>query len=190
MCCCRAICCRALQIGLQERLLLKPLDLKIELKYAESVEYLLGSFLKAVCSRCCWCGRTDVEGWCHVTNWEIIYRVKKTLEQDPESLGNTHLDGRTPQPSTGYPRQRHSFLRKLLWNCLNVGEKEGRVGGCWLQDTPQSMAWDISKAGMVGLLWGQGALSQGLHGFLEHQPEWVCSQTHPKDREQVSLLTD
>lgn len=128
MCCCGAICCRALQIGLHERLLLKPLDLKIELKYAESVEYLLGSFLKAVCSRCCWCGQTDVEGWCHVTNWEIIYRVKKTSEQDPESLGNTHLDGRTPQPSTGYPRQRHSFLRKLLWNCRNVGEKEGRVG--------------------------------------------------------------
>lgn len=56
-----------MQIGLHERLLLKPLDLKIELKYAESVEYLLGSFLKQFVQGAA-DGQTDVESWCHVTN--------------------------------------------------------------------------------------------------------------------------
>ena len=161
MCCCRAICCRALQIGLHERLLLKPLDLKIELKYAESVEYLLGSFLKAVCSRCCWCGRTDVEGWCHVTNWDIIYRVKKTSEQDPESLGSTHLDGRTPQPQQGTQGKGTVFSESCFGIALMCGVWEASsTWWTWVWVNSGSWWW----TGRTGVLRFMGSQRVGHDG--------------------------
>lgn len=184
MCCHRAICCRALQIGLQERLLLKPLDLKIELKYAESVEYLLGSFLKAAYSRCCWCGRTDVEGRCHVTNWEIIYRVKKTSEQDTERLGNAHLDGRTSHPQQGAQGKGTVFSEScfgiaLMWKI----KRRGSYKACrkaWHGIFPKQEWLVFFEVRGTSLRGSSGFPGSELHGFLEHQPELSLQLNTPQ----------
>lgn len=90
------------------------------------MQRVLNTFWEAAaCSRCCWCGQTDVEGWCHVTNWEIIYRVKKTSEQEPESLGNAHLDGRTAHPQQGTQGKGTVFSE----SCFGIALMWGGGGG-------------------------------------------------------------